>query len=88
MGVALLAAPLAAAAAPRRAWIVGLLCAAVVGLAGAWTGGVATIAAGLVGVGIGRWRAPPPALAALGRVGLISAGAAAVCTLVMRWLNA
>ena len=88
LGVALLAAPLAAAAAPRRAWIVGLLCAAVVGLAGAWTGGVATIAAGLVGVGIGRWRAPPPALAALGRVGLISAGAAAVCTLVMRWLNA
>ena len=87
LAVAILAAPFAAAAASRRALPVGVLCAALIGFAGAWTGGVATITAGLVGVGIGRLGAPPPLLAALGRVGLISAGAAAACTLVMRGLN-
>lgn len=87
LAVALVAAPFAAAAAPRWAWMVGLLCAALLGLAGAWTGGVATILVGLVGVVIGRWRAPPPWLAALGRIGLISAGAAAATTLAMRGLN-
>ena len=87
LAVAIFAAPFAAAAASRRAAPVGILCAALLGLAGAWTGGVATLAAGLVGVALGRWWAPPPLVAALGRVGLISAGAAATGTLLMRWLN-
>jgi hypothetical protein len=88
LAVAILAAPFAAAASGRPlAVAVGILCAVLLGLAGAWTGGVATIAVGLVGLVIGRWRAPPPVLAAIGRVGLISAGAAAASTLVMRWLN-
>ena len=87
LGVALIAAPFAAAAASRRALPVGALCAALLGLAGDWTGGVATLLLGLVGAGVGRLRAPPPWLAALGRVGLISAGAAAAAVLAMRWLN-
>jgi hypothetical protein len=87
LALALFAAPFAAAVATRRAWMVGILCAALLGVAGAWTGGVATILVGLVGVVIGRWRAPPLWLAALGRIGLISAGAVAAATLAMRGLT-
>lgn len=88
LAVALLAAPLAAAARPgRRVVAVGVLCAALLGVAGAWTGGVATLAAGLLGAMIGRWRPSPLWLAALGRVGLLSAGAAAAASLALRWLR-